>query len=49
MISMDDAGMIEFWSGAKKDYEFPTNLRWESKLDTDFFEFLKVLSSSDLF
>lgn len=32
---------IEYWSSAKYDYEFPKNVAFDSKLDTDLFEFAK--------
>ncbi len=42
MVSADKSGMIEYWTGPKYDYIFPKNVRFESKLDTDLFEFMKV-------
>jgi len=39
-ISCDKAGMLEYWSGQDKDFEFPTNLEFEYKTDTDLFEFV---------
>jgi len=41
IISVDKIGMIEYWTGHKFDYKFPKNLHFESKLDTDLFEFVK--------
>lgn len=40
-VSADEGGMLEYWSGPKADYEFPENVDFESKLDTDLFEFAK--------
>lgn len=33
--------LLEYWSGMKKDFTFPKNVQFESKLDTDLFEFAK--------
>ena len=41
VLSADQGGMLEYWSGAKSDYGFPKNVMFESKLDTDLFEFAK--------
>src|SRR5665811_577441 len=41
VISVDTTGMIEYWTGHKSDFQFPKNLKFESKLDTDLFEFAK--------
>lgn len=40
-ISVDKSGIIEYWSGAKTDYQFPKCAQFDSKLDTDLFEFVK--------
>lgn len=40
-ISIDEIGMIEYWSGAKNNYDFPKNLTWEYKTDTDLYVLLK--------
>lgn len=42
MLSVDEMGMIEYWSGSKNNFEFPTNVDWEFKTDTDLYEFVKV-------
>jgi len=42
VISIDERGMVEYWSGAKTNYEFPQNIKWEYKTDTDLYEFYKV-------
>ncbi|XP_072379062.1 peptidylprolyl isomerase domain and WD repeat-containing protein 1 [Diabrotica undecimpunctata] len=41
VISADKKGMIEYWHGSKHDYDFPKNIGFDSKLDTDLFEFAK--------
>ena len=41
VISADQGGMIEYWSGPKGDYEMPKNVQFDSKLDTDLYEFAK--------
>lgn len=40
-ISVDKSGILEYWAGPKNDYEFPKWVQFESKLDTDLFEFAK--------
>nr|XP_018904781.1 PREDICTED: peptidylprolyl isomerase domain and WD repeat-containing protein 1 [Bemisia tabaci] len=40
-LSADKAGVIEYWSGSKGDYSFPKCVNFESKLDTDLFEFVR--------
>ncbi|KAE9415276.1 hypothetical protein Angca_008434, partial [Angiostrongylus cantonensis] len=42
VISVDDTGMIEYWTGAKKGYKFPDNVKWRYKTDTDLYEFVKM-------
>ena len=34
--------MIEYWSGPLSDYKFPTNVQFDSKMDTDLYEYAKV-------
>ena len=41
-VSTDKMGMLEYWSGARNDYEFPKNIAFESKMDTDLYEFAKA-------
>jgi peptidylprolyl isomerase domain and WD repeat-containing protein 1 len=41
-VSVDTSHMVEYWCGPKQDYQFPKNVQWEFKTDTDLFEFLKV-------
>ena len=36
--------MVEYWGGAKNDFKFPSAVKFESKLDTDLFEFVKTKS-----
>ncbi|KAG8042376.1 hypothetical protein G9C98_005010 [Cotesia typhae] len=40
-ISIDQAGILEYWTGQKSQYQFPKSVSFESKLDTDLFEFAK--------
>lgn len=40
-ISADKSGIVEYWSGAKTDYQFPKCALFDSKLDTDLFDFIK--------
>ncbi|KAG5878478.1 hypothetical protein JTB14_003165 [Gonioctena quinquepunctata] len=40
-ISVDKKGMLEYWTGNKQDYIFPKNVAFDSKLDTNLFEFAK--------
>eukprot|EP00095_Tigriopus_kingsejongensis_P002439 snap_masked-scaffold380_size190731-processed-gene-0.11 protein:Tk02439 transcript:snap_masked-scaffold380_size190731-processed-gene-0.11-mRNA-1 annotation:"glutamine-dependent nad(+) synthetase" len=41
VISSDLGGMLEYWGGLRSEYAFPSNVHFESKLDTDLFEFAK--------
>ncbi|KAH9500675.1 Peptidylprolyl isomerase domain and WD repeat containing protein 1 [Bulinus truncatus] len=41
-VSSDKKGIIEYWCGPKLDFNFPKNVHWEYKTDTDLFDFLKV-------
>lgn len=41
VLSCDQEGMLEVWTGPKGDYKFPKNLQWEYKTDTDLYEFIK--------
>ncbi|KAJ2948248.1 hypothetical protein O0L34_g7476 [Tuta absoluta] len=40
-VSVDKAGIVEYWTGPKHEYKFPKNVSFESKLDTDLFDFVK--------
>lgn len=40
-VSVDKAGILEYWTGPKHEYKFPKNVAFESRLDTDLFEFAK--------
>lgn len=40
-ISVDKAGILEYWTGPKMEYKFPRCVTFDSKLDTDLFEFAK--------
>lgn len=41
VVSVDQKGMIEYWTGPKHEYSFPQNVAFDSKLDTDLFEFVQ--------
>ncbi|VDK61242.1 unnamed protein product [Anisakis simplex] len=45
VISIDIVGMLEYWSGPKHDFQFPTNITWKYKTDTDLYEFVKLKSA----
>ncbi len=40
-VSADFGGMVEYWRGPKGDYDIPKNVAFESKIDTDLYEFAK--------
>nr|XP_022910949.1 peptidylprolyl isomerase domain and WD repeat-containing protein 1 isoform X1 [Onthophagus taurus]XP_022910950.1 peptidylprolyl isomerase domain and WD repeat-containing protein 1 isoform X2 [Onthophagus taurus] len=41
-ISVDKNGILEYWSGMRNDFVFPSKkVKFDSKLDTDLFEFAK--------
>ncbi|XP_072942390.1 peptidylprolyl isomerase domain and WD repeat-containing protein 1 [Epargyreus clarus] len=40
-VSVDKAGIVEYWTGPKHEYQFPKTVRFTSKLDTDLFDFVK--------
>ncbi|XP_055594558.1 peptidylprolyl isomerase domain and WD repeat-containing protein 1 [Uranotaenia lowii] len=41
-VSIDRAGILEYWLGARGDFKFPSKLvSFESKLDTSLYEFAK--------
>jgi len=42
VVSVDSKGMIEYWSTS--EFKTPTNIKWNSKLDTDLFELRKSKS-----
>ena len=48
-VSVDTSHMVEYWCGPKHDYQFPKNLQWEFKTDTDLFDFLKASCPMDCF
>ncbi|XP_026279574.1 peptidylprolyl isomerase domain and WD repeat-containing protein 1 [Frankliniella occidentalis] len=41
VVSADKTGIVEYWTGPKSDYKFPKNVLFDSKLDTDLFDFIK--------
>ncbi|KAL0869555.1 hypothetical protein ABMA27_005821 [Loxostege sticticalis] len=40
-VSVDKAGIVEYWTGPKHEFKFPKTVNFESKLDTDLFDFVK--------
>ena len=42
VVSGDESGMVEYWSGPANDYVFPKNIKFEHKIDTDLYDFAKV-------
>ncbi|CAP27940.2 Protein CBR-CYN-15 [Caenorhabditis briggsae] len=43
IVSIDESGIIECWSGDRGDFEFPqSKLSWEYKLETDLYDFVKA-------
>ena len=42
VVSTDKNGMVEYWTGPTNEYKFPKNVLFESKMDTDLYEFVKV-------
>lgn len=40
-VSVDSAGILEYWTGMKNEFKFPKCVTFDSKLDTDLFEFVK--------
>ncbi|KAL4236415.1 Peptidylprolyl isomerase domain and WD repeat containing protein 1 [Mactra antiquata] len=44
VLSCDQSGMLEMWTGPKGDYKFPKHLQWQYKTDTDLYEFMKCKS-----
>ncbi|RZC32250.1 peptidylprolyl isomerase domain and WD repeat-containing protein 1, partial [Asbolus verrucosus] len=40
-VSVDKTGILEYWTSLKQDCIFPKNVKFDSKLDTDLFEFAK--------
>ena len=43
VVSTDKSGMLEYWTGQMNEYKFPKNVAFESNLDTDLYEFAKVI------
>lgn len=42
VISIDDSGMIEYWSGGKKEFRAAENVKFKFKTETDLYEFVKA-------
>lgn len=40
-VSVDRAGIVEYWTGPKNEFKFPKSVKFTSKLDTDLFDFVK--------
>ncbi|XP_011311435.1 peptidylprolyl isomerase domain and WD repeat-containing protein 1 [Fopius arisanus] len=40
-ITIDESGFLEYWTGPKSEYQFPRCVSFESKLDTNLYEFAK--------
>ena len=41
MTERSIGGMVEYWSGSNNDYNFPKSVSFESKVETDLYEFAK--------
>lgn len=41
VVSADEGGMLEYWTGGRNEYKFPRNVSFESKVETDLYEFAK--------
>ncbi|XP_064460866.1 peptidylprolyl isomerase domain and WD repeat-containing protein 1-like [Ornithodoros turicata] len=41
-ISVDKQGIVEYWTGQRGDFGFPKHVEFQSKLDTDLYEFVKA-------
>jgi len=41
VVSADEGGMLEYWSGSRTEYSFPRNVAFQSKVETDLYEFAK--------
>ncbi|XP_022087766.1 peptidylprolyl isomerase domain and WD repeat-containing protein 1-like isoform X2 [Acanthaster planci] len=41
VLSVDKQGLVEYWTGPKKDFKFPTQVAFQYKTDTDLYEFVK--------
>lgn len=42
VVSVDTTGMVEYWRGPAGSYCFPRNIKFDLKIDTDLYEFVKV-------
>ena len=42
-MSTDKSGMLEYWSGQISEYKFPRNVDFATNMDTDMYEFAKVV------
>ena len=41
LTEMSTGGMVEYWSGSNNEYNFPKSVSFESKVETDLYEFAK--------
>ncbi|CAH1243726.1 PPWD1 [Branchiostoma lanceolatum] len=41
VVSADETGMVDYWSGPAGEYKFPKNVGFEFKTDTSLYEFAK--------
>ncbi|XP_064385842.1 peptidylprolyl isomerase domain and WD repeat-containing protein 1-like [Halichondria panicea] len=41
VVSGDQSGMVEYWSGPAQEYGFPRAAKFQHKIDTDLYEFAK--------
>ena len=41
VVSADEKGMVEYWGGPDRSYQFPTNVSFQYKTETDLYEFVK--------
>lgn len=43
MVSIDNSGILHYWSTHRNDYSFPSNVvKFKSKMDTDLYELAKI-------
>ncbi len=42
VVTADSEGVLEYWNGS--DYKFPEDVQFRYKMDTDLYEFAKVIN-----
>lgn len=47
VVSGDQSGMLEYWSGPSSGFAFPKSVLFQHKMDTDLYEFVKVHTPSN--